>query len=60
MRTWNEWSSNQRTSQHSRHERTEHEEEHAEEEAASIIVCLARLVANAQVEQTNEESDTQV
>ena len=42
------------------HERGEHEEEHAEEEAAGVVVRLRRLVADAQVEQADENADREV
>ena len=50
----------QHTCEYCWHECTEHEEQHAEEEAASIVVCLAWLIANAKIQQTNEKSNTQM
>ena len=48
------------TREHCWHECCKHEEEHTEEEAAGIVVGLAGLVTNAQVQQTNQNSHSQV
>ena len=48
------------TGEHGGHERGEHEEEHAEEEAAGVVVGLRRLVADAQVQQANQNAHRQV
>ena len=48
------------TREHGWHERGEHEEEHAEEEAAGVVVGLRRLVADAQVQQANQNAHRQV
>jgi len=50
----------QLTRENSWHECGEHEKQHAEEEASSIVVGFARLVANAEVQKTNENTDTQM
>lgn len=43
-----------------RHEGREHEEEHAEKETTSIVVRFGRFIANAEVEQANEDTNTQM
>lgn len=48
------------TGEHSGHEGCEHEEQHGEEEAAGVVEDLAGIVADVQVEETNEHTNHHV
>lgn len=45
------------TGEHGWHKGSEHEEQHGEEEAAGVVEDLAGIVADVQVEETNEHAD---
>ena len=44
------------TCEHGGHHSSEHEEQHAEEETASIVESLRCLIADAQVQQANQNA----
>lgn len=50
----------QLTCQDCRHEGCEHKEKHTEEKAASIVEHFTCFIADAQVEQANEDAHCQV
>jgi hypothetical protein len=48
------------TGQHSRHESSEHEEEEREVEEPGVVVSLLGLIANVEIQQTDEDADCDV
>lgn len=47
----------QLTGKHSWHKGSKHEEQHGEEEATRVVEDLAGIIANVQVEETNEHTN---
>lgn len=60
MRERRGWGGQALTGEDGGHEGREHEEEHGEEEAAGVVKDLAGIVADVQVEETNEHADHHV